>query len=85
MTRIKYVNGCSQPILCGVRFVTVELLYSKLGYRILDAELGYVIKEGYGSSMTNVKAKAKRALTELGTVFQDEIRNRGKTERLTLE
>lgn len=92
MTRIRYTKQdndlISQYILVNNTFVYVLLDPNLLVYEIWktnDSNSDNVLKEGQAESLAKLKAKAKQALKELGASFSDEIRNRGKTEKLKFD
>lgn len=86
MTRLRYIKVqhymLSQKFLCGTRLVQIVLYPNDLMYEI-DTEKG-TIKSGKANTLTSLKKKAKKAVIELGAVFCDEVRNRGKTEKVIL-
>ena len=79
MTRIRYknVNGTlvSGNIIAGKTVVVVTISADVPGhFYVTDMETQAVVAQGTGDSSQTLKIKAKRALRELGAVFQDEVR-----------
>ena len=84
MTRIRYKNKLSQPVLCDTTLYQIKLVPKVLGAYIIDIQTkdSYIV---YGKSLSDLKRKAKNELKKLGAKFGDEIRNRGMTEKLDLD
>lgn len=87
MTRIKYLkNGnllVSKEILCDINVAIVTLITNTgLGSITLD---GKPHMSFCGSTLSSLKKNAKNHLISLGAKFDQEIRNRGNTEKLDLE
>lgn len=88
MTRLRYKKNndylVSELILIGEKFGYVVLNPKTLEYSI-QGENNKSIFKGSANNMAQLKKNAKAALKVLGTVFQDEIRNRGTTEKMDLD
>lgn len=79
MTRIKYrkfkdIGLEAGPFLAGSIWLSVVLRPDNLTYHVYNGNKK--LKEGTASSLTSLKKKVKLVLKELGTIFNDEIRNK---------
>lgn len=88
MTRLKYIKSAfsalimlDRCIVCNNKMVHVDINTETLVYRIYENVTNKIV-EAQGTSLADCKRKVKRDLINLGAVFNQEIRNRGKTEKL---
>ena len=86
MTRLRYKKEdvwlYTMPFLCGLAFVQISIDPINLKYYINKISNDEELKTGTANTLVSLKKKAKQAVKDLGTTFYEEIRNRGKTERL---
>ena len=85
-TRIRYKNNfgrlVSNNMLIGTEYGYVTLIPNDLeGGIILNTDLVLKFK---AKSLSELKKKAKQELIKLGAKFNQEIRNRGNTEKLDI-
>lgn len=80
MTRIRYsrINGnlVSGLILCGSDMVTILISPSDMCYNIIAGNTGRSIGRGESNTLSRLKKLAKAHLKMLGSVFDDDVRNR---------
>lgn len=85
MTRLRYMteNGrlLSRKFLVQNKWTHITLTPDSLTYSILTED-GDVLAQGNANTLNSLKKKAKQVATELGASFFQEIRNRGKFEKL---
>lgn len=90
MTRIRYerygdklVN--KEHIMLGKDLIQVTLDLVLYQYEIKTVDGGRIVATGNATSSAYLKMKVKKLLRELGVQFNDEIRNKGNTKKITVE
>lgn len=87
MTRIRYSksengNLLSKPIMCNGDLVvcTLTTMVDGFSFAVTSVSTGEVLVGGGSHSLAYTKTLAKQALTGLGVVFGDDIRNKTVTQ-----
>lgn len=83
MTRIRYrkdkEKNCivsAKPILCGTRFVNININLDTLVWQIIDAEKQKVLASGINNTLTKIKKDVKLETIKLGATYFDAVNGR---------
>jgi hypothetical protein len=89
MTRIRYRKNdnylfSTKPVLVNNYFVSITIDLEKLSYTLSVSGENQTLpfESRTSKTLAGLKVKVKRTLRQMGANFNDEIRNRGSTEKL---
>jgi hypothetical protein len=83
MTRIRYKRDRQnntivniKPLLCGSKFVNVNIDLKAMEWTIYDAETKQILSTGVNNTLTKIKKDIKLATIKLGATYYNDVKGR---------